>query len=221
VEELTPVWFSHTVGVFARDIDFEFQINGEPFTELYWLADGIYPETARFATALDEPSVPLLTDYKTWQESSRKLIERAFGVLQTKFQCLVRPVLMHNRDDISNMVVSCIMMHNMMVEHRRSLNEVENTNFYDIVRDLPDDTEDEDETTTLGDTESETTTLAGEEPILNAADRLAAYQEARAETGVLEDRHAVVNERWSGLYDVEKYQRLVVALANEVSGKMN
>jgi hypothetical protein len=52
----------------------------------------------------------------------------------------------------------------------------------------------------------------------NAAERVAAYQEARAQTSILEDWHAVVNERWSGLYDVEKYQRLVVALANEVSG---
>jgi hypothetical protein len=122
----------------------------------------------------------LLTDYKTWQESSWKLIERAFGVLQAKFQCLVRPVLLHNLDDISNMVVGCIMMQNMMVEHQRSLNKVENTNLYDIVQDLPDDTEIE--------------TSLGDEPIINAADRLAAYQEAHAQTSVLEDWHAVVNK---------------------------
>jgi hypothetical protein len=115
------------LGVFAQDTDFEFQINGETFTELYWLANGIYPETARFATALDEPSVPLLSNYKTWQESSRKLIEQAFGVLQAKF----RPVILHNPDMISNMVVGCIIMRNMMVEHQQSINEVENTHFYD------------------------------------------------------------------------------------------
>jgi hypothetical protein len=66
-----------------------------------------------------------------WQEISRKLIERAFRVLQAKFQCLVRPVLLHNPEKISNMVVGCIIMHNMMVEHRRTINEVENTHFYD------------------------------------------------------------------------------------------
>jgi hypothetical protein len=30
-------------------------------------------------------------------------------------------------------------MHNMMVKHQPSLNEVENTHFYDIVKDLSDD----------------------------------------------------------------------------------
>jgi hypothetical protein len=198
--------------VFARDIDFEFQINGETFSELYWLADGIYPKTARFATALDEPSVPLLSNYKIWQESSRKLIERAFGVLQAKFQCLVRlvrPVLLHNPDEISNRVVSCIIMHNMMVEHRRSINEVENFHFYDNMDTGEEGTDKTDENVGGGNL-----LLGG----ANAAERVAAYQEARAQTSILEDRHAVVNERWSGLYDVEKYQRLVVALANEVSG---
>jgi hypothetical protein len=168
---------------------------------------------ARFATALDEPSVPLLSDYKIWQESSRKLIERAFGVLQAKFQCLVRPVLLQNPDDISNMVVGCIIMHNMMVEHRRSINEVENTHFYDNMDTREEGTDETDENVGGGDL------LLGGETIANQ--RVVAYQEARAQTSILEDRHAVVNERWSGLYDVEKYQRLVVALANEVSGKMN
>jgi hypothetical protein len=61
----------------------------------------------------------------------------------------------------------------------------------------------------------------GDETIANAADRVAAYQEAHTQTSALEDQRVVVNKRWSGLYDIEKYQRLVVALANEVSGKMS
>jgi hypothetical protein len=66
-EQLTSklLLFCIRIGEFAQGIDFEFQINGETFTELYWLADGIYAETDRFATALDEPSVPLVRDYKT------------------------------------------------------------------------------------------------------------------------------------------------------------
>ena len=96
-----------------------FQIAGETFYKYLILVDGIYPNLARFVKTLGEGAVtPGEKRFTKWQEAIRKLIERAFGVLQIKFQYLARPVLLHNPKEIGDVVRACIILHNMMVEHR-------------------------------------------------------------------------------------------------------
>jgi hypothetical protein len=56
--------------------------------------------------------------YTAWQEAARKDIERAFGVLQSRFQVLARPFLGHSLKKISNIVSACLIMHNMCVSDR-------------------------------------------------------------------------------------------------------
>jgi hypothetical protein len=68
-----------------ESIDFNYRIAGKLFEKLWYSVDGIYPLLERFVKTI---SVPLGTDEKrfsVWQESTRKMIERAFGVLQRKF----------------------------------------------------------------------------------------------------------------------------------------
>lgn len=78
-------------GSFARDVlDFEFTIGDEKvFNRLWILVDGIYPELSRFVKTLQEPVGRRACRYAVWQESARKDVERAFGVLQRKFHLLV------------------------------------------------------------------------------------------------------------------------------------
>ena len=56
--------------------------------------------------------------YTKWQEAARKDIERAFGVLQSKFQWIARPIHLYDLGDISNRVGTCLILHNMCVSDR-------------------------------------------------------------------------------------------------------
>lgn len=79
-------------GTFSNILDFSFTVAGVVFYNLYVLVDGIYPELARFVKTISEPIGRAEKYYAAWQEGARKMIERAFGVLQSKFHCLVKPM---------------------------------------------------------------------------------------------------------------------------------
>ena len=72
-------------------------------------------------------------NFTGWQESSRKDVERGFGVLQSKYHFLVHAIKMHHRDDICYAVRACIAMHNMMVEIRVNEDQEEIISFYEVV----------------------------------------------------------------------------------------
>jgi hypothetical protein len=57
-------------------------------------------------------------NYTSWQEGARKDVERAFGVLKNTWQFLDRPILLHDLTDISNRVVTCLLLHNIVVTDR-------------------------------------------------------------------------------------------------------
>jgi Plant transposon protein len=57
--------------------------------------------------------------FSAWQESSRKDIERAFGVLQCCFQVNARPFhAIMSLDKLSTTVSACLIMHNMSISDR-------------------------------------------------------------------------------------------------------
>jgi len=85
---------------------------------VWFLVDGIYPELARFAKTISEPLNNLAKSYASWQEASRKSIERAFGVFGRKFQIAVRKIEQWYVSDIKDIVEACIILHNMIVEER-------------------------------------------------------------------------------------------------------
>lgn len=53
------------------------------------------------------------------QESARKGIERAFGVLQTCFAMVQRPAKLMEKDDLVMVIKICMIMHNMIIENKR------------------------------------------------------------------------------------------------------
>ena len=120
-------------GTFSNEVDFEFKVGDQEFTRLWLLVDGIYPEISRFVKTIQEPIGKNLSNYAKWQESSRKSVERAFGVLQRKFHIIVKANEQWYVDDIANIVVSTIVLHNMMVCHRVSSDENEDISFYECV----------------------------------------------------------------------------------------
>ena len=51
----------------------------------YYLADGIYPKWSTIVQTIQEPRSPKNKYFATQQEACRKYVERAFGVLQSRF----------------------------------------------------------------------------------------------------------------------------------------
>nr|GEV98973.1 hypothetical protein [Tanacetum cinerariifolium] len=81
-------------------------VNGVEYRNGYYLADGIYPEWASFAKSFTVATDPKHTHFKHRQESARKNVERAFGVLQGRWDLFNnRPV--HTKS--THYVESCML----------------------------------------------------------------------------------------------------------------
>jgi hypothetical protein len=119
-------------GSFHKHVDFEFEVAGQVFRHLFLLADGIYPQLARFVKTIDEAIGEKNKRYVVWQEGSRKDIEQAFGVLQRKFHYIVRPIELWHMNEIKDVVECCCLLHNIMVAERISHNEVESADWYEF-----------------------------------------------------------------------------------------
>jgi Plant transposon protein len=113
------------------DIDFPFRIANKTFNKVWLMTDGIYPELSRFVKTISVPTNPTHKMYSKWQEACRKSVERAFGILRRKFQILSRPMELLFEEDIRNVVNTCIILHNMMVELRVRREQQEDMAWYD------------------------------------------------------------------------------------------
>ena len=114
---LTEMFLDGTMEELEKEVT-PFQIDGEVFKQLYLLVDGIYPPFSRFVKGYKEPIGDYEKALTSWQEAARKDIERAFGVLQAKFQCLARPIVLRKLQLIENMVTCALILHNMCVSDR-------------------------------------------------------------------------------------------------------
>ncbi|XP_071739481.1 uncharacterized protein [Rutidosis leptorrhynchoides] len=65
-----------------------FEVNGRRYERGYYLGDGIYPDWAMLVKTPHNPTDEPRKKIKRFQESARKNIERAFGVLQGRFAML-------------------------------------------------------------------------------------------------------------------------------------
>ena len=62
-----------------------FVVNGNVHSMVYYLGDGIYPEYQTFVKTIPKPVGKKNKLFASMQESVRKDVERAFGVLQARF----------------------------------------------------------------------------------------------------------------------------------------
>jgi glutathione S-transferase len=84
----------------------------------YYLADGIYPSWATFVKTIPEPQGNKKYFAKA-QEACRKDVERAFGVLQSRFAIVRGPARLWDEDTLHDIMMACIIMHNMIIEDER------------------------------------------------------------------------------------------------------
>ncbi|XP_057542524.1 uncharacterized protein LOC130820963 [Amaranthus tricolor] len=96
-----------------------FTVNGNTYTKGYYLTDGIYPKWSTFIDAVTAPQTAKDTLFTKRQESARKDVERAFGVLQARFAIIRKPALAWTVDLLWKIMMTCIIIHNMIVENER------------------------------------------------------------------------------------------------------
>ena len=188
---------------------------------MWFLVDGIYPELARFVKTVSEPTSPQSRTYAKWQESSRKSIERAFGVFQRKFQIAVRKIEQWYVEDIKKIIESCVILHNMMVEERMDRGEEENSGWYEY---REEDAQGQDsldpamEYVQRQEAEMRLHRQLQEAfytgPAINVSDQN--YQQQRQ---LFNLREMAINRRWDMLHDGREHFRLRNSIMQEVHNK--
>lgn len=95
-----------------------YSINGKERDWMYFLVDGIYPPWSIFVTTYSNPTDPKKKKFQQHQEMVRKDVECAFGVIISRFHILDRPIRQWFLEDIKDLLNCCVILHNMIVEHR-------------------------------------------------------------------------------------------------------
>ena len=97
----------------------------------YYLADGIYPEWAAFAKSITRPQNDKAKLYAQHQESARKDVERAFGVLQKCWAIIRHLARLWEREQLADIMYACVTLHNMVVEDERDSYGIPDDNTYE------------------------------------------------------------------------------------------
>ena len=97
----------------------DFTVNGRQYNLAYYLADGIYPKWPVFVQSIQMPQGNKHQLFAEQQESCKKDVERAFGVLQARFAIVRQPPRMWDLDVLGKIMRACISLHNMIVEDER------------------------------------------------------------------------------------------------------
>ncbi|XP_026440609.1 uncharacterized protein LOC113339582 [Papaver somniferum] len=94
-----------------------FTINGNQYTQGYYLVDGIYKSYSVLVQAYGAPSgIPILELFNKYQMSKRKDVEREFGTLQSKFRILYHRCNYWEKQDMKSIMRTCMILHNIVVE---------------------------------------------------------------------------------------------------------
>ncbi|KAL0658050.1 hypothetical protein Bca4012_078635 [Brassica carinata] len=98
----------------------QYQVNGHHYGLPYYLTDGIYPRWSTFIQSISNPQSPEEQLFAKVQESTRKDVERAFGVLQARFAIVKNQAILWDKRQIGMVMRTCIILHNMIVENERN-----------------------------------------------------------------------------------------------------
>jgi len=101
----------------GRAPDVNYTINGHDYTMGYYLADGIYPSWATLVKSISLPMGNKNKYFAKAQEAARKDVERAFGVLQSRFAIVRGPARLWDTETLALIMRACVIMHNMIVEY--------------------------------------------------------------------------------------------------------
>ncbi|XP_052139678.1 uncharacterized protein LOC127758088 [Oryza glaberrima] len=115
----------------GRAPEVQFTVNGTNYNMGYYLADGIYPEWAAFVKSIKRPQNDKAKLFAQRQESARKDVERAFGVLQKHWAIIRHPARLWEREELADIMYACIILHNMIVEDERGAYDIPDDNTYE------------------------------------------------------------------------------------------
>lgn len=97
-----------------------FIVNETEYTQGYYLADGIYPESGTLVKSFINPEDPKSVKFKQRHESARKDVVKAFDVLQARWAIVQGVGRAWSMKVISDILCTCIILHNMIVENEGS-----------------------------------------------------------------------------------------------------
>ncbi|WCJ21321.1 hypothetical protein M5689_003483 [Euphorbia peplus] len=99
LDDINVLYRSHVFAELAegRGLEVRYTINGRNYNMGYYHVDGIYPSWSTFVKTIQSPQGNKKKLFAITQESVRKDVERAFGVLQAQF-AIVRGLSQHERD---------------------------------------------------------------------------------------------------------------------------
>uniref|UniRef100_A0A0D3ANK3 DDE Tnp4 domain-containing protein n=1 Tax=Brassica oleracea var. oleracea TaxID=109376 RepID=A0A0D3ANK3_BRAOL len=97
----------------------KFKVNNHTYRMAYYLIGGIYPNWSTFIQSIPLPQGPKAELFAERQESTRKDVERAFGVLQSRFAIVKNSALLWDKEKIGRIMKTCVIFHNMIVENER------------------------------------------------------------------------------------------------------
>ncbi|XP_071741084.1 uncharacterized protein [Rutidosis leptorrhynchoides] len=93
-----------------------FTVNRCMFNKGYYLADGIYPEWSALVKLFRNPIDPKQAKFTRYQESARKDIEPAFGILQGRWIIVQHPTRPYYIRKIRRIMLTCVILNNMITE---------------------------------------------------------------------------------------------------------
>ncbi|XP_020262310.1 uncharacterized protein LOC109838264 [Asparagus officinalis] len=96
-------------------------IQGKEYNMSYYLADGIYPKWATIVQTIQQPQGRKKKYFAMKQEACRKDVERAFGVLQSRFAIVAGSARFWKKYVLHDIMTACIIMHNMIIKDERDL----------------------------------------------------------------------------------------------------
>jgi hypothetical protein len=76
----------------------------------------VYTQNGQLSTLPQTEKDKLFAEH---QEGARKDVERAFGVLQSRFAIVRRPARLWKRKSVGRIMLACVILHNMIVEDER------------------------------------------------------------------------------------------------------
>ena len=57
-----------------------------------------------------------MNKFTDWVASVRKDVECFFGILKQRFRYLKNPIGLHKKEDVDNVVKTCVLLHNMILK---------------------------------------------------------------------------------------------------------
>jgi hypothetical protein len=119
VLDRSPIFVALAEG---RTVHINYTINRREYTMRYYLADMIYPNLLTFVKTILRPLEAKRKYFASKQESTKKDVEWAFGMLQSRFAIVRGPVQYWNKKTLANIMKACIIMHNMIIEDEGVMN---------------------------------------------------------------------------------------------------